>query len=87
MCIYIIYLYNIIYKYIYIYILYIYIIYIYVYIYNYIYIYIDCVVCSIPGMLISRQEQARRYDAQRKALMDHSGTSFERNYEAFLWRI
>jgi hypothetical protein len=38
-------------------------------------------------MLISRQEQAQRYDAQRKALMDHSGTSFERNYEAFLWRI
>ena len=28
------------------------------------------------------EEQARRYDAQRKALMDHSGTSFERNYEA-----
>ena len=28
------------------------------------------------------KEQARRYDAERKALMDHSGTSFERSYEA-----
>eukprot|EP00435_Cladocopium_sp_Y103_P039421 s2269_g10.t1 len=29
------------------------------------------------------KEQARRYDAQREALMDHSGTSFERNYEVY----
>lgn len=33
--------------------------------------------------LFLEEEQARRYDAQRKALMDHSGTSFERNYEVY----
>ncbi|CAK9028921.1 Sodium/calcium exchanger 1 [Durusdinium trenchii] len=31
----------------------------------------------------SALEQARRYDAQRKAEMDHSGTSFERSYEVY----
>ncbi|CAJ1460359.1 unnamed protein product [Effrenium voratum] len=29
------------------------------------------------------EKQARKYDAERKASMDHSGTSFERNYEVY----
>eukprot|EP00434_Breviolum_minutum_P021386 symbB.v1.2.018872.t1/scaffold1522.1/size113888/3 len=33
--------------------------------------------------LFLEEEQARRYDAERKALMDHSGTSFERSYEVY----
>ncbi|CAK9026057.1 unnamed protein product [Durusdinium trenchii] len=33
--------------------------------------------------LFVEEEQARRYDAQRKAEMDHSGTSFERSYEVY----
>ena len=40
---------------------------------------------GLPGSFLARpfgKEQARRYDAERKALMDHSGTSFERSYEA-----
>ena len=33
--------------------------------------------------LFIEEEQARRYDGQRKAAMDHSGTSFERDYEVY----
>jgi hypothetical protein len=29
------------------------------------------------------EEQARRYDAARKAIMDHSGTTFDREYEVY----
>lgn len=33
--------------------------------------------------LFIEEEQARRYDAERKAMMDHSGTAFEREYEVY----
>ena len=33
--------------------------------------------------LFLEEEQARRYDTERKAAMDHSGTSFERDYEVY----
>ena len=33
--------------------------------------------------LFLEEEQARRYDTQRKAAMDHSGTKFERDYEVY----
>ncbi|CAJ1395236.1 unnamed protein product [Effrenium voratum] len=33
--------------------------------------------------LFVEEKQARKYDAERKASMDHSGTSFERNYEVY----
>mmetsp|Transcript_27415 Transcript_27415/g.64035 ORF Transcript_27415/g.64035 Transcript_27415/m.64035 type:complete len:1045 (-) Transcript_27415:184-3318(-) len=33
--------------------------------------------------LFVEEEQARKYDAERKAAMDHSGTSFEREYEVY----
>lgn len=31
----------------------------------------------------TEEEQARRYDASRKAAMDHSGTNFERDFEVY----
>jgi hypothetical protein len=33
--------------------------------------------------LFIEEEQARRYDAGRKAMMDHSGTAFEREYDVY----